>query len=147
MKTRAAINTVPGHPLTVEEVGVPDPKPDQVIVKLLSSGLCHSQLHQMHNRSGNPLRTGHHSRSRRQSCYCHLGAQNANPRATATDAIGCHRREEPVNGTVYTWEEDALVELTCSPGGHALYTPVLSGPLAMGVTTVGWRGAGRGIRD
>jgi Zn-dependent alcohol dehydrogenase len=53
MRTRAAINTVPGHPLTVEEVGVPDPKPDQVIVKLLSSGLCHSQRHQMHNRRGN----------------------------------------------------------------------------------------------
>ena len=49
MKSRAAINVGHGKPLVVDEVNIPDPQPDQVVVKLFSSGVCHSQLHQMHN--------------------------------------------------------------------------------------------------
>jgi Zn-dependent alcohol dehydrogenase len=32
----------------VDEVELPDPAPDQVLVKLFASGICHSQLHQIH---------------------------------------------------------------------------------------------------
>ena len=49
MKTVAAIQTAHEQRLVVDELEVPDPRPDQVIVKLFSSGICHSQLHQMHN--------------------------------------------------------------------------------------------------
>ena len=49
MKSRAAIHVGHGQPLVVDEINIPDPQPDQVIVKLYSSGVCHSQLHQMHN--------------------------------------------------------------------------------------------------
>ena len=47
MKTKAAIHVKTGDPLVVDEVSVPDPRPDQVIVKLAATGVCHSQLHQI----------------------------------------------------------------------------------------------------
>jgi len=60
MKTIAAVQTEIGGPLRIEEVELDDPAPDQVTVKLYSSGICHSQLHQMHNPSlGRPLLLGH----------------------------------------------------------------------------------------
>ena len=60
MKTRAAIDLAYGQRLVVDEVEVPDPKPDQVLVKLFSSGICHSQLHQMHNSDASrPMVLGH----------------------------------------------------------------------------------------
>lgn len=46
-KARAAIYVEPKKPLVVDEVEFPDPAPDQVLVKLFSSGVCHSQLHTM----------------------------------------------------------------------------------------------------
>jgi Zn-dependent alcohol dehydrogenase len=46
-KGRAAIFVEPKKPLIVDEVEFPDPGPDQVLVKLFSSGVCHSQLHTM----------------------------------------------------------------------------------------------------
>lgn len=60
MKTVAAIQTETGGALRIEELELPDPGPDQVAVKLYSSGVCHSQLHQMHNPAlGRPLLLGH----------------------------------------------------------------------------------------
>ena len=60
MKTRAAIQIAPGGQLLVDELEVPEPRADQVIVKLYSSGVCHSQLHQMENDSlPRPLVLGH----------------------------------------------------------------------------------------
>ena len=60
MKTVAAIQTEIGGPLHIDELELPDPGPDQVTVKLYSSGVCHSQLHQMHNPAlGRPLLLGH----------------------------------------------------------------------------------------
>jgi Zn-dependent alcohol dehydrogenase len=54
-KGRAAIFVQANNPLVVDEVEFPDPGPDQVLVKLFSSGVCHSQLHTM----GRPPRPGH----------------------------------------------------------------------------------------
>ena len=60
MKTVAALQTAPEQPLVVDELDLPDPQPDQVIVKLFSSGVCHSQLHQMHNATAErPMVLGH----------------------------------------------------------------------------------------
>ena len=46
-KGRAAIYVEPKKPLVVDEVEFGDPGPDQVLVKLFASGVCHSQLHTM----------------------------------------------------------------------------------------------------
>jgi Zn-dependent alcohol dehydrogenase len=56
IKGRAAIFVEPRKPLVVDEVEFPDPGADQVLVKLFSSGVCHSQLHTM----GRPPRPGRH---------------------------------------------------------------------------------------
>lgn len=49
MKTRSAVHLQYGQPMAVDELELPDPGPDQVIVKQFASGVCHSQLHQLHN--------------------------------------------------------------------------------------------------
>jgi len=54
VKGRAAIFVESKKPLIVDEVEFPDPGADQVLVKLFSSGVCHSQLHTM----GRPPRPG-----------------------------------------------------------------------------------------
>src|ERR1700759_58757 len=60
MKTQAAIQTEIGGKLLIEEIELADPAPDQVTVMLYSSGVCHSQLHQMHNGAlDRPLLLGH----------------------------------------------------------------------------------------
>lgn len=56
MKARAAIFVERGRPLVVDEIEVPDPGPGQVLVRMLATGICHSQLHQLHKPRG-PLPT------------------------------------------------------------------------------------------
>ena len=64
-KGRAAIYVEPGKPLIVDDVEFADPGPDQVLVKSLASGVCHSQLHTMQRpaRKGRslPALLGHES--------------------------------------------------------------------------------------
>lgn len=64
-KGRAAIYLEPRKPLVVDEVEFADPGPDQVLVKLFASGVCHSQLHTMQRpaRKGQslPALLGHES--------------------------------------------------------------------------------------
>ena len=47
MKSRSAIMTAPGEPLTIDEIDVPEPGPNQVIVKQTASGICASQIHEL----------------------------------------------------------------------------------------------------
>jgi Zn-dependent alcohol dehydrogenase len=47
--------------LRIEELDLPDPGPTQVVVKQFASGVCHSQLHQMHRPRQNPVILGHES--------------------------------------------------------------------------------------
>jgi Zn-dependent alcohol dehydrogenase len=63
MPTPARVVVVPDHegPLTVEELNLPDPGPYQVVVKQFASGVCHSQLHQMHRPRVQPIVLGHES--------------------------------------------------------------------------------------
>ena len=46
--SQAAILVEPNAPLIIDEVVFPDPGPGQVLLKLFASGICHSQLHQIH---------------------------------------------------------------------------------------------------
>ncbi|MEX2080221.1 MAG: zinc-binding dehydrogenase [Dehalococcoidia bacterium] len=63
MPTPARVVVLPkdAGPLQVQEVSLPDPGPFQVVVKQFSSGVCHSQLHQMHRPRNAPVVLGHES--------------------------------------------------------------------------------------
>ena len=47
-RSKAAVLVEPNAPLVIDDVTFPDPQPDQVLIKLFASGICHSQLHQIH---------------------------------------------------------------------------------------------------
>ena len=63
MPTPARVVVLPQEtgPLEVISLDLPDPAPYQVIVKQYASGVCHSQLHQMHNPRVSPVILGHES--------------------------------------------------------------------------------------
>ena len=125
MKTKAAIITGPGE-LAIDDLEVPDPKPDQVIVKLMSTGVCLSQVHQIRNALPEkcPGVLGHEA----TGVVTHVGRDVTRlkegdhaivtwvPRMpvrgrTFLDGLsplGVTYREELAHGSVYTWAEDAL---------------------------------------
>ena len=120
MKTVAAVQTEIGGKLLLEEIDLPDPGPDQVTVKLYSSGVCHSQLHQMHNHSlGRPLLLGHEGTgvvTRTGSNVTHVkdGDQCIVTWVPRTPVRGPMTREltgatfkgQAAHGSVYTWARD-----------------------------------------
>ena len=61
MGTAARVVVLPQKPgaLEVQELTLPDPGPTQVVVKQYASGVCHSQLHQMHRERNSPILLGH----------------------------------------------------------------------------------------
>ena len=63
MTTRARVVVLPQHSseLKIETLELPDPSPEQVVVKQFASGICHSQLHQIHAPRQNPVILGHES--------------------------------------------------------------------------------------
>jgi Zn-dependent alcohol dehydrogenase len=63
MGTTARVVVLPQRPgpLRIEELTLPDPGPTQVVVKQFASGICHSQLHQMHRPRQAPVILGHES--------------------------------------------------------------------------------------
>ena len=125
MKTRAALQFGVDGPIVVDEIEVPDPKPDQVIVKLFSSGVCHSQLHQMQDPElPRPLVLGHEA----TGLVTHVGSEvshlNEGDHAIVTWVSrtpikgrpvrvppGVTYREELINAVlVYSWAEDVLAQ-------------------------------------
>jgi Zn-dependent alcohol dehydrogenase len=62
MKTRAAVYVEFQKPLVVEEIELPDPGPTQLVIKQFATGICHSQLHALHNpKTVTPRLMGHES--------------------------------------------------------------------------------------
>jgi Zn-dependent alcohol dehydrogenase len=63
MPTPAHVVVLPQEPgpLEVVAIDLPDPGPFQVVVKQFASGVCHSQLHQMHSARPYPVLLGHES--------------------------------------------------------------------------------------
>ena len=129
MKSRAAIHVGHGKELVVDEINIPDPQPDQVIVKLYSSGVCASQLHQMHNPdTPTPGLLGHEGFgivTQIGSDITHLKVGDAAivtwvPREPVlgrwlAPSAGVTWNETPLEGSTFTWCEDAIVW-----GGYAV---------------------------
>lgn len=63
MPTPARVVVLPAEPgpLQIQDVDLPDPRPSQVVVRQYASGICHSQLHQMHRPRRMPVVLGHES--------------------------------------------------------------------------------------
>ena len=62
VKTRAAVYPAIGQPLEIDEVEWSDPAPTQMVVRQFASGICHTQLHALHNPSTRtPALMGHES--------------------------------------------------------------------------------------
>lgn len=63
MPTEARVVVLPRNtgPLEIQTLQIPDPGPHQVVVKQYASGVCHSQLHQMHRDRPGPIVLGHES--------------------------------------------------------------------------------------
>jgi Zn-dependent alcohol dehydrogenase len=61
-KTPAAIYVEEGKPMVVDEIDLPDPGPTQVSIRHFATGVCHSQLHELHRPGPKlPLVLGHES--------------------------------------------------------------------------------------
>ena len=62
MKVKAAINIDVGGKLVLDDLEIGDPGPTHVLIKQFATGVCHSQLHQIHNPAlPRPLVLGHES--------------------------------------------------------------------------------------
>jgi len=61
MVTQARVAVLPEAegPLRIETVDLPDPSGHEVLIREFASGICHSQLHQMHGPRRSDLVLGH----------------------------------------------------------------------------------------
>ena len=120
MRTRAALQTALEQRLIIDEIEVPDPQSNQVIVKLASSGVCHSQLHGMHDpQQPRPMVLGHEGAGTVTAVgrgVTHLSEGDhaivtwvpRTPQIGRKDSVpttGVTYREEIAHGPVYTWAE------------------------------------------
>lgn len=122
MKTEAAIQINAGEPLLVDELELPDPGFGQVLVKLYSSGVCHSQLHQMHDGGlGRPLLLGHEGTGVVSAVGQGVTHVKEGDKCIVTwvprtpirgrpnwQPTGAKFRGELAHGHVYTWSRDVL---------------------------------------
>ena len=110
--------------LEVRELQLPDPGPTQVVVRQYASGICHSQLHQMHRPRRRPTLLGHESTGivvKKGAAVSHIDegdtvlvtwvprdAANASaPPAAATLDVG---GAQAVSQNVFTWADHTLAD-------------------------------------
>ena len=125
MPTPARVAVLPKDPgpLRVEEIDIPDPEPTQVVVRQFASGVCHSQLHQMHRPRQSNVVLGHESTGvvlHAGSAVNHVkegdivlvtwvprdasNAQQAPVGAVLTTSDG------PATGNVFTWADHTIAD-------------------------------------
>jgi Zn-dependent alcohol dehydrogenase len=126
LKSTAAILAQHGEPLVIDEIDYGDPGPDQVLVKLFSSGICHSQLHQIHNpATPTPTLIGHEAtgiveQAGRDVTHVQEGdhvivswvPRNASPGQAAPSAPSLQWHGRAVTferSPVYTWSQHSIV--------------------------------------
>ena len=121
--TRAAIKIEHGVPLAIEQITLPDPGPAEVLVKLFASGICHSQLHQIHNPAQSmPALLGHEATgvvlaAGRDVKHVREGERVMIPfvprdlpdHLTSAPRTTYTLRGEQHSTVVYTWAEHALL--------------------------------------
>ena len=126
MSTSARVVVLPQQqaPLEIQELQLPDPGPTQVVVRQFASGICHSQLHQMHRPRRRPALLGHEStgvviKKGRDVAHVDEGdtvlvtwvprdAANASgPPAAAALAVG---GGEAVSQNVFTWADHTVAD-------------------------------------
>lgn len=110
--------------MVVDELDLPDPGSDQVIVKQFASGVCHSQLHQLHNPEHRvPAVMGHESTGivvakgsnvshikegdRAMVTWVHRANFDGAPPAVTSELS---YRGESFRGTTFTWAEDTIAD-------------------------------------
>jgi Zn-dependent alcohol dehydrogenase len=123
-KTLAAVDVAYGQPIVIDEVELPDPGPHHVIVKQFATGVCHSQLHRLHNaQQERPGFLGHESTGvviarGRQVDYVTEGdhvmlsllARNAHPDMPPhyTPMLKFRGQDVPAGATSHTWMETVI---------------------------------------
>ena len=125
MKSRAAIDVGLGQPMVVDEIEIPDPSPGNVVVKLFSSGVCHSQLHERHSTDmPRPRLMGHEGTGvvthvgqgvnhLREGDHAIVTWVSRSPRPGVPDPTvsPATYREEPLYGrNTFTWAEDVSLD-------------------------------------
>ena len=110
--------------LEVRELQLPDPGPAQVVVKQYASGICHSQLHQMHRPRRRPTLLGHEATGivlKKGSAVSHVdegdtvlvtwvprdAAKADAPPSAATLAVG---GSDAVSQNVFTWADHTIAD-------------------------------------
>ena len=120
--TRAAIQITSGQPLIIDELQLADPRPEQAVVKLLASGICHSQVHELHDDRARPTTFGHEAtgvviRAGSEVTRVREGdhvivtwvRRNALPLGQEDRWCGASYRGSPIPWPVFTWSEHTLV--------------------------------------
>ena len=121
MTTRAAIQITSGQPLIIDELQLADPRPEQAVVKLLASGICHSQVHELHDDRARPTTFGHEAtgvviRAGSEVTRVREGdhvivtwvRRNALPLGQEDRWCGASYRGSPIPWPVFTWGEHTL---------------------------------------
>ncbi|MCA1646890.1 MAG: zinc-binding dehydrogenase [Chloroflexi bacterium] len=130
MKTPAAILVEADQPLVVDDVDLPEPGPTQVLVRQFATGVCHSQLHELHRPNPNvPLVLGHESTGRVSAVgdqvshvkegdhvmvtWVQRNATRATPRPTPANVTYRGQRVQfgaPAFTGTFTWSHDTVAD-------------------------------------
>ena len=126
----------------VDEIEIPDPSPEQVVVKQFASGVCHTQIFQMHSPdSVRPLLLGHESTGvvvAKGAAVTHVKEGDKVmvtwvPRAAEEGFVRPKRpklnfRGKNISAGVFTWAESTIV--------HEQYVVKLADDVATDVTSI-----------
>jgi Zn-dependent alcohol dehydrogenase len=125
VRSRAAILAEHGKPLVIDEVEYGSPGPGQLLVKLFASGICHSQLHQIHDANfPTPALLGHeatgiveaagsgvdHVREGDRVFVTWVPRNPRNGRPAPPAAMTNWRGRRTGSRNVYTWAEHVLCD-------------------------------------
>ena len=128
MKIRAALFHAVGEPLVVVEIDLEEPRPDEVLVRMVAIGICGTDLHQVRGefRRPTPMVLGHEG-------------------AGVVEAVGdAVTRVRPGDEVVLSWAPSCGACAGCRRGRPAtcrvLNAAIPNGTLPDGTTRMTWRG-------
>ena len=127
MGTPAQVVVLPKEdgPFAVMELEIPDPQAYQVVVKQYATGVCHTQVHQIHQPRSTPVVLGHEStgvvlKAGRAVTHVREGdtvlvtwvPRNANEASRMPEAVGLELPDGSVATTrnIFTWADVAIVD-------------------------------------